>query len=309
MLYAVTGINHNYVILNNTKILSCLDEINLNGIGRNIQTYDFSTLYTKLDHADIKAAMSMVINLAFSRNNTKSCISVYEKSASWVKTPRSGTMFFTSKTLIDSVNFLVDNAYFSFGENVFKQLVGIPIGVDPGPYVANLTLWYFEFKYVNSLYKSDYRSALMLNNTFRLIDDITSINSDNLFSNIVSKIYPNNLILNKENIGDNSANVLDLDISIHNFKFCVSVFDKRDKFNFDVVKFAPKRTNQPEKIGYNTFSSQVLRFFRICNDFNGFLFKLCVGLGYSDSKLRGIFHTLCGKHALCRKFPIIRNIL
>ena len=63
------------------------------------------------------------------------------------------------------------------GSSIFRQIVGVPIGVDPGPFIANLTLFYYEYKYLDRLYKIYYFSA----NTFRLIDDITSINSDGVF--------------------------------------------------------------------------------------------------------------------------------
>ena len=48
MLNTVTGINHNWMIQNNSKIVDCLEHLNNNSFARNIQTYDFSTLYTKL---------------------------------------------------------------------------------------------------------------------------------------------------------------------------------------------------------------------------------------------------------------------
>ena len=46
MLNTVTGINHNWMIQNNFKIVDCLEHINSNGLARNIQTYDFSTFQT-----------------------------------------------------------------------------------------------------------------------------------------------------------------------------------------------------------------------------------------------------------------------
>ena len=41
-----------------------------------------------------------------------------------------------------------------------------------------------------------------MNDTFRLIDDITSVNSDGVFQNLVGNIYPESLVLNKENDDD-----------------------------------------------------------------------------------------------------------
>ena len=62
------------------------------------------------------------------------------------------------------------------------------MGVDPGPFIANLTLWYYENKYLDKLYKVDYYSAKRLNHTFRLIDDITTINSDGIFQKHVQYV-------------------------------------------------------------------------------------------------------------------------
>ena len=69
---------------------------------------------------------------------------------------------------------------------------------DPGPYnIANLTLWFYENKYLERLYKLYYFCAKRLNNSFRLIDDITSINSDGIFHSHAQNVYPSSLILNK----------------------------------------------------------------------------------------------------------------
>ena len=72
-------------------------------------------------------------------------------------------------------------------------------------YIANLTLWFYENSYLEVLYRTDYFSAKLLNKTYRLIDDITTINTDGIFKKHMSSIYPASLILNKENERDDSA--------------------------------------------------------------------------------------------------------
>ena len=91
---------------------------------------------------------------------------------------------------MEAINNLMDNCYFTLGNKVFRQIIGVPIGVDPGPFIANLTLFYYENKYIENLYKINYFSAKKLNNTYRLIDDITSINSDGVFQFHADQIYP-----------------------------------------------------------------------------------------------------------------------
>ena len=130
-------------------------------------------------------------------------------------------------SLIETVDFLIDNCFFRLGDRIFRQIIGVPIGVDPGPFIANLTLWYFENQYLEKLYKRDFFSARMMGKTFRLIDDITSVNSYGVFSQHVGDIYPSSLTLNKENDNDSKANILDLNVIIRDNKFNVSVYDKR----------------------------------------------------------------------------------
>ena len=153
------------------------------------------------------------------------------------------------------------------GNRIFKQIIGVPIGVNPGPFIANLTLFYYEYKYLDKLYKTDYFSAKRLNNTFRLIDDITTVNSDGVFQEHVDKIYPDSLILNKENVVDTKAHVLDLDISVEEGHFTVNVYDKRDDFPFKIVQYSPNCSNMSRDVLIGVFGSQLVRFFRICNNF------------------------------------------
>ena len=157
--------------------------------------------------------MTFIINLAFNRNKSKPFISVYNNSSNFVKKRRNSTIYFDNVSLIKSVCFLVDNSYFCFGDLCFWQVIGVPIGVDPGPYIANFTLWFFEFNFISSLYKKDYRRALELRNTFILIDDISTLNSDGVFQEVAREIYPSSLILNKENVNDNEADILYLSIT------------------------------------------------------------------------------------------------
>ena len=101
------------------------------------------------------------------------------------------------------------------------------------------------------VYKTGYYSDTRLNNTFRLIDDIATVNSDGIFQELVGKFILS-LILNKENKIYTSAFVLDLSINITKGKFIVEALDKwRD-------------------ITSSWCKSQLIKYFRIYNDPEGF---------------------------------------
>ena len=232
------------------------------------------------------------------------------KSFAWVKKPRENTFRFDANLLIDTLDFILDNSFFCFGSLIFRQIIGVPMGVDPGPFIANLTLWYYENKYLDKLYKVDYYRAKRINHTFRLIDDITTINSDGIFQEHVCNIYPDSLILNKENIDDTSAHVLDLEINIVEGKFFVEVYDKRDDFPFKIVQCVSKCSNVSRSSIIGVFGSQVIRFFRICNSFNGFKKRLetivnaFITLGFEKKLLLNRYKYIDNKHGISNKFKL-----
>ena len=60
----------------------------------------------------------------------------------------------TKQECADLIKYIINNAYFSFGNRVFRQTVGIPMGTDPAPYIANLYLHHYESKWMEKLAKT-----------------------------------------------------------------------------------------------------------------------------------------------------------
>ena len=50
----------------------------------------------------------------------------------------------TSTLFKKAVKYLIRNFYFAIGDQVFQQIIGIPTGRDPAPFLANLFLFYYE---------------------------------------------------------------------------------------------------------------------------------------------------------------------
>jgi hypothetical protein len=51
--------------------------------------------------------------------------------------------------------FLVDNIYAVFGDQVFQQSVGIPMGTNCAPLSAGLFLYSYEAEFVNKLLRDN----------------------------------------------------------------------------------------------------------------------------------------------------------
>ena len=71
------------------------------------------------------------------------------------------------------------------------------------------------------------------NTKSRYLDGSLYINSV-YFDNMVSKIYPSGLQLNKANTSDTDAAFLDLHLSISNDIVSPEIYDRRDDFDFEL---------------------------------------------------------------------------
>ena len=69
------------------------------------------------------------------------------------------------------LEFLIDNIYIRVGKEIFRQQVGIPMGTDCAPFLANLFLFYYEYNYMKDLIKSNIHLAEQFSYTIRYIDD------------------------------------------------------------------------------------------------------------------------------------------
>ena len=75
--------------------------------------------------------------------------------------------------------FLLDNIFIRFGTKLYRQVVGIPMGTDCAPLVADVFLFCYETDFMMSL--SDDKQADIIdafNTTSRYLDDILKIKND-----------------------------------------------------------------------------------------------------------------------------------
>jgi hypothetical protein len=71
----------------------------------------------------------------------------------------------------EMLGFLIDNIF--FGNQIFQQTVGIPMGTNCAPLLAELFLYYYEVEFIQKLlHEKNKPLAVAFNSTFRYIDDI-----------------------------------------------------------------------------------------------------------------------------------------
>ena len=190
-----THIQPNWIISNNKPITDTISRLgNCNNM-KSVATYDFEKLYTNLDIEDIAEALSEVIKIGFGYRSR--FIKITNFNAFW-STSKVDQSTISVEELTDMLKFLINNSFFIMGNSVFRQKIGIPMGTDCAPFIANLFLFRYEFNYMMKLLKDkNYKEALKLRYVFRYIDDITIFNDENYLGENYLNIYPNSLNLKK----------------------------------------------------------------------------------------------------------------
>ena len=107
------------------------------------------------------------------------------------------------------LGFLIDNIYVVFGDHVIQQSVGILMGTNCAPLLADLFLYSYEAEFVQKLLWDKKKIAVFFNLTYKCIDDVLSINNHN-FHNYVHLIYPDEIEIKDTTESDRCASYLDI---------------------------------------------------------------------------------------------------
>ena len=167
--------------------------------------------------------------------------------------------------MYDALHYLLDNIFIRFGSKLYRQIVGIPMGTNCAPLVADLFLFCYERDFMLSL--SDNNQADIIeafNSTSRYLDDLLNIDNP-YFEQMVGQIYPTEL--------------------------------------FEIVNFPFLAGDVPRSPSYSVYISQLIRFARVCSnvdDFNNrnlFLTAKLLKQGYRYHKIRKAFSKFYYRHS------------
>ena len=203
-----------------------------------LSIYDFSTLYTTIPHNLIKDKLLDLIERTFYKKKSKLYLACNDKKAVFTFADHyKGYHLWSCQNVCDALPFLLDNIYTRFVTKLYRQIVGILMGTNCAPLIADLFLFCYERDFMKNLSsdnQADVIKAFSL--TSRYSDDL--LNIDNLyFEGKVNQMYPPELQPNKDNTSDTVAPFLDLHLSISNGFVSSKIYDKRDDFDFDIVNF------------------------------------------------------------------------
>ena len=257
----LSNYNKFWIIQNSDPVLDSINRINRKSNAKSIATFDFSTLYTKLPHNKLIKELSEVIDFVYDAGSCKYIVISAFGNVYWAKKKPKTSTSFSRNSLKDALKHLVRKCYFTVGNTIMRQAIGIPMGIDPAPFWANLFLYQYEHRYMDTLITGNNKNARHFHATKRFMDDLCALNDGNLFEKVYQEIYPDELELKKEHSG-NHGTFLNLEITIIEGKFVYKLYDKRDAFPFSIVRMPHVDSNIPEVIFYSSLVGEFLEIAR-----------------------------------------------
>ena len=178
---------------------------------------------------------------------------------------------------------------------VFQQTVGIPMGTNCAPLLADIFLYSYEADFVQSLLSTGKKHlAYRFNLTYRYIDDVLSINNPE-FENYLGQMYPAELEIKDTTESTTSASYLDLQLSIgRDGQLHTSIYD--------ITSFPFLSSNTPSSPAYGVFISQLIRYARACSSYQCFILRArrlsskLLKQGYLVERLKSSIRKLYGRY-------------
>ena len=111
-------------------------------------------LYTTLPHNLIKEKLLDLIEWTFKRA-LKTMVHfiwpVMTEKTFFTSSDQSRYTLWSCQNVCDALSYLLDNIYIRFGTNLYRQIVGIPMGTNCAPLVADLFFYCYERYFMDSL--------------------------------------------------------------------------------------------------------------------------------------------------------------
>ena len=288
-----------WILKNSTSLLSSLDQLDVS-TATSVQTFDFSTLYTSIPHDLLKSRISNLVHNAFRKKDGSvryTHIKVTRAKGYFTHDINGGgDNMYTADNICKMIEFLIDNIFVQFGGHLFRQVIGIPMGTNCAPLLADLFLYSFENEFLDNMIRSGHRRlARSFNLCYRYMDDLIVFNNKKCLD-YLKEIYPLQLTVEKANKSDHLADYLDLTFIIDSGGKPIRLYDK-DPF-------------------YGVYISQLIRYARYCSHYDDFRYRhkclvdRLLPQGYTALRLEKSFKKFYGRYQdLIEKYQRSVNVM
>ncbi|GIL43721.1 hypothetical protein Vafri_1304, partial [Volvox africanus] len=206
----------------------------------------------------------------------------------------SQTIYFSPDDILALLSALFSATFIRFGPHLVRQVCGIPMGISPAPYIANLFLGWCEYEFLRQFYSSTITppakhvlSAFRF--TKRYLDDLLSLRNKHLASLLVHSldfihplglhgIYPPALDIPQQSHPEGTTPFLDI-LLIHSVRngcswYTTHLYDKLRQPAFQEIRlsrFVHASSCVNEAAKRNIFISQFRRLQRLIIDVDDFI--------------------------------------
>ena len=145
----------------------------------------------------IKEKLLDLIERTFYKKEGKLYLACNDKKAFFTSADHyRGYHLWSCQNVCEALSFLLDNICIRFGTKLYRQIVGIPMGTNCAPLVADLFLFCYERDFMKNLSSDNHADVIKaFNSTSRYLDDLLNIDNP-YFEGMVNQIYPSELQLN-----------------------------------------------------------------------------------------------------------------
>ena len=138
-----TAANTFWVVQNNKPVTDAMNGLNKRRKATSVSTFDLSNLYSKLPHNKLLMVLNSLIDFCFDGGECK-YITVNNYGARWVKNIKDNVICLNKQQIKNAVAFLLFNYYFAVGPKIFCQIIGIPMGSDPAPFLPTYSYTFMK---------------------------------------------------------------------------------------------------------------------------------------------------------------------
>ena len=314
------GVGSMWILGNSASLLSSLDRLDVRAAA-SVQTFDFSALYTSIPHDLLKSRISGLVHGAFREKDGSvgyTHIEVARAKGYFTHDINGGgDNMYTADNICKMIEFLIDNIFVQFGGRLFRQVIGIPMGTNCAPLLADLFLHSFENEFLDCMVGGGHRRlARSFNLCYRYIDDLIVFNSKK-FLDYLKEIYPSQLTVEGANRSDHLVDCLDLPFIIDSGgKLSTRLCGRRDGFDFHIVNFPYLSSNIPSGPSYGVRISWLIGYARCCSHCDDFRYRhkclvdRLLSQGYIALRLEKSFKKFYGRYQdLIEKYQRSVNVM
>ena len=98
---------------NNSLLLECISKINKRKNAKQVSTFDFSILYTKIPHDKLLDILYKVVDFVFKGGTRDYIVSKKQSCTSWSSKKRGHHFVFTKSLFKEAIEFLLPDCFFS----------------------------------------------------------------------------------------------------------------------------------------------------------------------------------------------------